>query len=213
MKRKAADLSAAAPRRDIDVCSSKHDAAGALAVFRQAAAAGQALPVHTYNVLLHLCAGGSGDGARTVHAEAATEVSTRPHINSHHAAADAAPAPTPGVRAPVQKRAGARRGDIHCARARGRRVRRRAQGLAAGAPTLPGTCCGDSDTHQVHDMRGRGLVPRLRTYSPALQAFCDADDLDSVRLCAAPYCRVSDERVRPTRRWRLKPKSGRPACR
>lgn len=41
---------------------------------------------------------------------------------------------------------------------------------------------------QIKDMRSAGVVPRLRTFSPALSGFCDVGDLDNVRECEKWLC-------------------------
>jgi hypothetical protein len=42
-----------------------------------------------------------------------------------------------------------------------------------------------SPLKQVGEMRSRGLQPKLRTFAPALQCFCDAGDISQVRGVAA----------------------------
>ena len=39
---------------------------------------------------------------------------------------------------------------------------------------------------QIADMRARGLTPKLRTYNPALQCYCDAGDIK--RVCTHAVC-------------------------
>lgn len=48
------------------------------------------------------------------------------------------------------------------------------RGLCALSLLLP--------TFQTKDMRAKGVVPRLRTFSPALAGFCKALELESVSL-------------------------------
>jgi hypothetical protein len=37
-------------------------------------------------------------------------------------------------------------------------------------------------------MRSRGLQPKLRTFAPALQCYCDAGDIAQVRAAAVRRC-------------------------
>lgn len=131
-KRARGAAAGASARREIDLAAGRSDTDGALAVWRSAKLRGEALQLHTYNVLLHLCASAGRDADAT--AVFADLQAAGPHCQPNE-----------------------------CSYTEMARV-----SAAAGDPPRA--------LKWTRDCRAAGLVPRLRTYAPALQAFARAGD-------------------------------------
>ena len=182
-----------------------------------AVAQGTSLHIHTYNVLLHLCSGGNQpEEAKRVYPEYSTEARcTFPLLRETNPARAAVvrPPPPADVRHAVTARVQVfehmnEKGVVPIemtytalARIAG------AGGNGARALELVRAVCHSrylphavrdayAATVQIAEMRGRGLQPKLRTFTSALQCFCEAGDIANVR-CAArktEAARVPDAR-------------------
>ena len=94
-----------------------------------------------------------------------------------------------GLRAYARKVGDSDRNDVHRDGTRRCRRRRRSSRRESGA-LAPFACfgaawrCDHRLRTQIADMRARGITPKLRTYNPALQCYCDAGDIKRVRTHA-----------------------------
>ena len=155
-------------RRDIDAACARGDAAAAFAAFDAAVAERAPLQPHSCNVLLHLCAGGvataGGYGALS-----------EPPPRTH----------------PVPSRA-----EVHPERANAVFNHMVAENVPRTEMTYTALARVEAAVGEpqralalVARLREERLVPKLRTYAPALHAFCARDDVEGADRCASAISR------------------------
>ena len=155
-------------RRDIDAACARGDAAAAFAAFDAAVAERAPLQPHSCNVLLHLCAGG---------------VAT---AGGYGAPSEASPR-----QSPVPSRA-----EVHPERANAVFNHMVAENVPRTEMTYTALARVEAAVGEpqralalVARLREERLVPKLRTYAPALHAFCARDDVEGADRCASAISR------------------------